>query len=121
MSSRVNLIVPGRCMETRAGAGPGPIRIPRAPHSRSRGRQADGPLPKEASAMIHSRSFWTFPGGIRAPAQRAARLCAVLTAPLASSHAKGRFSNFETPQTHPIEIARVNNVDYVLVCNTPDN
>ncbi len=35
--------------------------------------------------------------------------------------AQGRFANFETPQTHPIDIATVNGEDYVLVCNTPDN
>ncbi len=34
---------------------------------------------------------------------------------------QGRFANFETPQTHPIDIATVNGADYVLVCNTPDN
>lgn len=34
---------------------------------------------------------------------------------------QGRFANFETPQTHPVDIANVNGADYVLVCNTPDN
>lgn len=35
--------------------------------------------------------------------------------------AQGRFANFETPQTHPIEIAQVGETEYLLVCNTPDN
>lgn len=33
----------------------------------------------------------------------------------------GRFTNFETPQTHPIEVATVGGTDYVFVCNTPDD
>lgn len=31
------------------------------------------------------------------------------------------FANFETPQTHPIELATVGDVELVLVVNTPDN
>ena len=51
------------------------------------------------------------------------RLCALSSLALlpAAALGQGRFANFETPQTHPIEIATVNGVDYVLVCNTPDN
>ena len=37
------------------------------------------------------------------------------------AYAQGRFANFETPQTHPIDIAEVEGKEYVLVCNTPDN
>jgi DNA-binding beta-propeller fold protein YncE len=44
-----------------------------------------------------------------------------LTALHPGVEAQGRFSNFETPQTHPIEVATFNGADYVLVCNTPDN
>ncbi len=39
----------------------------------------------------------------------------------APAFSQGRFANFETPQTHPIEIAAVGGQEYVLVCNTPDN
>ncbi len=39
----------------------------------------------------------------------------------APAFSQGRFANFETPQTHPIEIAAVGGMEYVLVCNTPDN
>ncbi len=35
--------------------------------------------------------------------------------------AQGTFTNFETPQTHPIEVVTVGSTEYVLVCNTPDN
>lgn len=38
--------------------------------------------------------------------------------------AQGTFTNFETPQTHPIEVALIGGpggVEHVLVCNTPDN
>ena len=35
--------------------------------------------------------------------------------------AQGTFTNFETPQTHPIEVATIGGVELVLVCNTPDN
>ena len=37
------------------------------------------------------------------------------------ARSQGKFSNFETPQTHPVAIASVGGNDYVLVCNTPDN
>ncbi len=50
-------------------------------------------------------------------------LCAAVSLSVTTDEvlAQGRFANFETPQTHPIEIATVGGVDYVLVCNTPDN
>jgi YVTN family beta-propeller protein len=41
--------------------------------------------------------------------------------PLAALTAQGEFVNFEIPQVKPIEIARVNGHDYLLVCNTPNN
>jgi DNA-binding beta-propeller fold protein YncE len=53
--------------------------------------------------------------------RRVLRGTAALALLLAPAGAQGRFANFETPQTHPIDIATVNGVDYVLVCNTPDN
>lgn len=31
------------------------------------------------------------------------------------------FTNFETPQTHPIEVITIGTREFVLVCNTPDN
>ncbi|MCB1057865.1 MAG: hypothetical protein KDD11_20380, partial [Acidobacteria bacterium] len=41
----------------------------------------------------------------------------------AGAWAQGRtdFLNVESPQVHPIEVARVGGHDYLLVCNTPDN
>ncbi|MGE3172844.1 MAG: YncE family protein [Planctomycetota bacterium] len=49
-----------------------------------------------------------------------------LAAPFAA--AQGHFTNFETPQTHPIEVVKLGpssppgqQQEFVLVCNTPDN
>lgn len=45
---------------------------------------------------------------------------AVLSAAI-DVRAQDTFTNFETPQTHPIEVAKINGSELVLVCNTPDN
>jgi hypothetical protein len=57
------------------------------------------------------------------PSSLTSSLLALALAPLAGAQDPnpGRFTNFETPQTHPIDIATVDDVDYVLVCNTPNN
>lgn len=34
---------------------------------------------------------------------------------------QGEYFNVESPQVHPIEVARINGHDYLLVVNTPDN
>jgi len=44
----------------------------------------------------------------------------LLAAPLAAQGLEGYF-NVESPQVHPIEVARVDGRDYLLICNTPDN
>jgi DNA-binding beta-propeller fold protein YncE len=46
-------------------------------------------------------------------------LASAATAP--GARAQGTFTNFETPQTHPIEVVSVGGAEHVLVCNTPDN
>lgn len=46
---------------------------------------------------------------------------ALLGALAVPSAAQNRFVNFETPQTHPIDVATVGGREFVLVCNTPDN
>ncbi len=49
-------------------------------------------------------------------------MCAALLGTLAvPSAAQNRFVNYETPQTHPIDVATVGGREFVLVCNTPDN
>lgn len=35
--------------------------------------------------------------------------------------AQGTYTNFETPQTHPIEAVTIGGNEYVLVCNTPND
>lgn len=41
--------------------------------------------------------------------------------PPAESQGRGEYFNVESPQVHPIEVARIDGHDYLLVCNTPDN
>lgn len=50
-----------------------------------------------------------------------ALLALALTAAAPGVRAQGNFTNFETPQTHPIEVVTIGGAERVLVCNTPDN
>ena len=58
----------------------------------------------------------------------ASRLCLIatvtsfaMTRVAAQLPLPGSFTNFETPQTHPIEVVSINGSEVVLVCNTPDD
>ncbi|MEE8524894.1 MAG: hypothetical protein V3T72_13250, partial [Thermoanaerobaculia bacterium] len=44
-----------------------------------------------------------------------------LAAPQLFAQGRTDYFNVESPQVHPIEVARVGGHDYLLVCNTPDN
>lgn len=44
-----------------------------------------------------------------------------LCAPPLAAQGRTDYLNVESPQAHPIEVARVDGHDYLLVCNTPDN
>ncbi|MCB1037174.1 MAG: hypothetical protein KDD47_25320, partial [Acidobacteria bacterium] len=50
-------------------------------------------------------------------------LCLLLVgvSPPVESQGRTDYFNVESPQVHPIEVARIANHDYVLVVNTPDN
>jgi hypothetical protein len=48
-------------------------------------------------------------------------LAALLAAPPLLAQGRTDYFNVESPQVHPIEVARVGGHDYLLVCNTPDN
>lgn len=48
-------------------------------------------------------------------------LLAASVAPPAGAQGRGEYFNVESPQVHPIEVARFGGHDYLLVVNTPDN
>ncbi len=45
----------------------------------------------------------------------------LLAAPPLFAQGRTDYFNVESPQVHPIEVARISGHDYLLVCNTPDN
>ena len=47
-------------------------------------------------------------------------LALIFASPLLAQ-GQGEYFNVESPQVHPIEVARINGHDYVLAVNTPDN
>lgn len=50
-----------------------------------------------------------------------ALLALTSTAALWAQGAQGTYTNFETPQTHPIEVVTIGGNEFILVCNTPDD
>lgn len=87
-------------------------------------RQTTHPSPLSAAppanGLLRRSPRWPLPGRIPFILTLVLGGLLLATSPLA---AQGRsdYFNVESPQVHPIEVARVNGHDYVLAVNTPDN
>lgn len=67
-----------------------------------------------SSKALSSKALWIFVavGGL---------LACLIPGTALQAQGRGDYYNVESPQVHPIEVARVNGHDYLLAVNTPDN